>query len=150
MLGTNDAKTFQWNQTEYVNDSIEMAESFIDLPSKPEVYLMIPPPLYVDGFLEMNQTVINHMFPQIIPDIAKSEELKDADVKVIDVFNMMGGVGLTHYEHFCDGQNCDACHPNDAGYTALASGIYKYLFNPVPMPDPSQYAIKYLDDPSFI
>jgi hypothetical protein len=30
-----------------------MAKNFLELNSKPELYLMIPPPLYVDGTLKM-------------------------------------------------------------------------------------------------
>lgn len=37
---------------------------------------------------------------------------------------------------FCDDQNCDACHPNDAGYEYLASRIYGKLFgHPLPSND---------------
>ena len=53
----------------------------------------------------MQQSVINEVLPVLIPDIAKKLDL--ADDKIIDVFNIMGGSGLTKYELFCDGQNCD-------------------------------------------
>ena len=49
MLGTNDAKNFQWNQTEFVSDYLEMATNFKNMESKPDLYLMIPPPLYTEG-----------------------------------------------------------------------------------------------------
>ena len=149
MLGTNDAKTFQWNETEYVNDYIDMAKSFIELDSKPELYFMIPPPLYVNGAYSMNQTVINQRFPELIPSIANSKEFEDKP-EIIDVFNIMGGVKLAHYEWLCDGQSCDGCHPNDAGYTALASGIYKDLFNPVPPTVVGEYEIENLQELSFL
>ena len=46
MLGTNDAKGYQWNETEYVNDYLEMATNFINMESQPKLYIMIPPPVY--------------------------------------------------------------------------------------------------------
>lgn len=54
MLGTNDAKTFQWDESAYHADYLEMARSFLAMPSKPDLYIMIPPPLYKDNFISMN------------------------------------------------------------------------------------------------
>ena len=50
MLGTNDARTFNWIgiQSEgdsYEDDYLEMIKNFKNLPSNPRVYLMVPPPL---------------------------------------------------------------------------------------------------------
>jgi len=53
MLGTNDSKIFQWNRKQYHNDYIEMVKNMKNLPSKPEIYLMVPPPLYQDGAYQM-------------------------------------------------------------------------------------------------
>lgn len=46
MLGTNDAKTINWDQTNYIKDYKEMANIFLSLQTKPLLYMMIPPPLY--------------------------------------------------------------------------------------------------------
>ena len=53
MLGTNDSKIYQWNRREYHNDYVEMVKIMKNLPSKPDVYLMVPPPLYQDGVYQM-------------------------------------------------------------------------------------------------
>jgi acyl-CoA thioesterase-1 len=45
-LGTNDSKDYQWNEEEYTKDYLEMAKSFQGIESSPELYIMIPPPLY--------------------------------------------------------------------------------------------------------
>jgi hypothetical protein len=45
----------------------------------------------------------------------------------------MGGKDLTQWELFCDEQRCDACHPNDSGYSYMAAKIYHALF-PKPLP----------------
>ena len=125
-----------------------MASNFMNLESKPDLYLMIPPPLYLDNFIKMNQTVINGVFPKLIPDIAR--QLGLGDDKIINMFEIMGGENLESYELFCDGQNCDQCHPNDAGYTYMASQIYKHLINPVPdlmtPPDLDEHLINPIPD----
>ena len=44
----------------------------------------------------------------------------------------MGGESLEKYEYFCDEQSCDDCHPNDAGYKAMAKFIYESIdLNPI-------------------
>ena len=53
MLGTNDSKIFQWNRKQYHNDYIEMVKNMKNLPSKPEIYLMVHPTLYQDGAYQM-------------------------------------------------------------------------------------------------
>ena len=63
MFGTNDSKHYQWNQEDYMNDYRDLIKSFVDLDSKPQVHVMVPPPLYQDGFLQMDSHVINELYP---------------------------------------------------------------------------------------
>jgi lysophospholipase L1-like esterase len=65
MLGTNDAKANRWQMSSSVfpSDYADMLASFKSMPSKPKVFVMVPPPLYRDGVYGMNQTVINTIFP---------------------------------------------------------------------------------------
>ena len=72
----------------------------------------------------MNATVINHIFPHLIPRIANETGANG----VIDVFDALGGSSLNAPELFCDYQSCDACHPNDAGYDRLAGVVFRELF----------------------
>lgn len=132
MLGTNDSKTFQWNEVAFRHDYLEMSRNFLAMESKPTLYVMIPPPLYGQGAYQMNQTVINEVFPELIPQIAQELELPSD--RVIDIMGAMGGKNQSSFELFCDGQSCDACHPNDAGYSFMAAEVYKHLFLP-PMPE---------------
>ena len=53
------------------------------------------------------------------------------DVGLIDVFNAMGGESLRHPEYFMNYQSADYCHPNDAGYVAMAAHMFKALVPPV-------------------
>ena len=63
MLGTNDAKPYNWNKTAYVEDYLEMANNFLNLPSKPDLHLMILPPLYKEMQYGINHTVVNEILP---------------------------------------------------------------------------------------
>ena len=69
MLGTNDAKTQNWSQDRFIKDYSDMVQTYLDLKSKPQVFVMIPPPLYEDGKFGINQKVINEIYPQLIPSI---------------------------------------------------------------------------------
>ena len=75
MLGTNDAKTVNWNKTAYVEDYLEMANNFLNLPSKPNLHLMISPPLYKEMQYGINHTVVNEILPNLIPIIARTLSL---------------------------------------------------------------------------
>ena len=77
-----------------------MATNFKNLKSKPDLFLMIPPPLYFSDDKSQQRT-INVLLPTLIPDIARILGL--ADDKIIDLFNIMGGSDLTKFELFCDG-----------------------------------------------
>ena len=46
----------------FPSDYVAMAKSFLQMPSKPKLCVMMPPPLYKDGVYDMNQSVINTLF----------------------------------------------------------------------------------------
>jgi len=106
-----------------------MIDEFAALSPRPDIYISVLPPLYEDGIYSINQTVINQDLPSLLTGNFLSENMSDGKVKgSVDVFNQLGGAELAHYEYFCDEQSCDACHPSDAGYTVLATAIYKAVF----------------------
>jgi len=107
----------------------------------PEVYIMVPPPLMQDGAYNMNQTIINTIFPQLIPMIGAANS--DVVTGVVDVYTGMGGVPAPDWETqmppkcvqnsswppckwYCDAQSCHPgqCHPNDVGCAKLAQVVY--------------------------
>jgi acyl-CoA thioesterase-1 len=51
MLGTNDAKSKNWGpfHAEFPLDYKAMIDELNTISTHPKVYLMVPPPLYVDG-----------------------------------------------------------------------------------------------------
>jgi acyl-CoA thioesterase-1 len=119
MLGTNDAKSFNWegvqqNKGDYFTlDYVDMIQQLRALPSKPEVYVMIPPPLYEPYPFEMNQTIINDIYPVVMRDIAL----------------VMGAQNIDIYSAFRDAESsgdkltCDGCHPTDAANDIIATTI---------------------------
>lgn len=157
MLGTNDAKDSgdhgpsNWlhdcgdvkhqsvTNCSFARDYTEMIDLVKTLgttPGGPKIYLMIPPPLMKESAIGANQTVINSVFPKLLPLIANANRKKVAGT--IDVFTGMGGVSnwesafppecdrnssWTACEYWCDAQACDQCHPNDVGYRHLASVV---------------------------
>ena len=51
MFGTNDMMDRYWGGEEkFAADYKEMVGQFMNLSSKPMVYLMIPPPVYTDSY----------------------------------------------------------------------------------------------------
>ena len=88
-------------------------------PAKPRVFIMQPTPLYRPNVYDMNQTVINFVLPRLLPTVMQASA---AEPVIIDLFNALGGAGLTQPNITCDG-----CHPHQAGYVEMASAIYKVL-----------------------
>jgi len=120
MLGTNDAKDADdhgpanWQHDcsgpEAHTDGCSFAEDYKDMVNlvrtlgttagvAPKVYGMIPPALMEQFAYGMNQTVINSVFPGLVPLIAKDNKLDGT----IDVFSGMGGVSnwQDQFPHKC-------------------------------------------------
>ena len=87
----------------------------------------------------MNQTVINSVFPTLVPAINAANKMAKSS---IDVFTALGGVkdwasayppkgciktstSVAKCPLFCDMQSCDQCHPDNNGYTAMAATMKK-------------------------
>ena len=145
MLGTNDAKANRWAMNTpsiFADDYQAMAKSFLGMPSKPKVFVMVPPPLYRDGTYGMNQTVINTLFPGGGPAGVRTiaAALKLPASQVIDIYSLMqqhcpvvGGTpghAQNSTDVYCDwigSGGKDACHPNDIGYGQLAAAVRRAI-----------------------
>jgi len=118
MLGTNDAKGCNWfgppngepsgAGTQFKADYLRMIKLFQDLPSKPKVFVALPPPgisqcaatgpagnASVILAYNMSFHVINEVYPVLQRQIAK-----EAGVEVIDVWGALNGT------------TCAACTPD--------------------------------------
>eukprot|EP00727_Mastigamoeba_balamuthi_P007084 m51a1_g2997 putative alpha-L-fucosidase (295) ;mRNA; r:763879-766194 len=110
MMGTNDAKSYNWNEQRYRTDYAALIAKFRALPSSPKVYVAVSPPLFKQMW-EMNMTVINKVFPRIVPEIARAA----GATPLTGVYDLFGGAALTRSDLINDG-----CHPNAEGYKAIA------------------------------
>lgn len=118
MLGTNDAKYFNWEgiqQSEgdfYALDYVDMIRSLRSLRPAPRVFIMVPPPLYEPYPFDMNQTIINNVFPSLIRDISAV-----MDTEIVDIFSAFNSSDLL----------CDGCHPTAEGNAIIANEIFKSI-----------------------
>jgi len=154
MLGTNDAKDkgsggpSNWPHDCGGSDPLANCAFGTDYAAliakvhtlgNPKIFVNIPPPLMEQGAIGANQTVINTVFPTIVPLISKFNKLPSPP---IDVFGTMGGVAdwrsrfpakcnlespWPDCKLWCDSQSCDQCHPNDVGYKVLADAVHKAI-----------------------
>lgn len=159
MLGTNDAKdpgdhgpnnwqhdcggvdNTKLNGCSFADDyksMIDIVKTLGTTAAGPKIYPMIPPPLMQQYSIGANQTVINSVYPKLVPLIEKADDVTG----LIDVYTGMGGVtdwqskfpkscNLTSAwkpcAWWCDSQSCDQCHPNNNGYTQLAKTVVQGL-----------------------
>eukprot|EP00039_Didymoeca_costata_P002909 m.63713 g.63713 ORF g.63713 m.63713 type:complete len:271 (+) comp11597_c0_seq2:87-899(+) len=121
MLGTNDAVATIWDKVgdEYTSAYADLLNVFKSMTPVPSIYAMTSPPLYNGHFAGINQTVVNHVLPGKVAEVVTANKLPPA----VPVFDGMGGVNLTHHEWFF-GNGSYGCHPNMAGYSALAHIVY--------------------------
>lgn len=114
MLGTNDAKAFNWETIQqstgdyYALDYVELVQKVQAFKSNPKIYVMVPPPLRSPYPYLMNATVINEIFPTLVRNIASVK-----NVEIIDIFDALSGADYS----------CDGCHPSEDGSQLIAETI---------------------------
>merc|ERR1740117_1587312 len=136
MLGTNDAKGCNWDYSAdgvqgkgdlFKNDGADMIAKFKALPSKPKVFVVLPPPLFPPWPYNMSAHAINVEFPVLQKKMAadsKADGLIDIWTPLKDINGLNATLG-----GILDGESltCDGCHPKDAGLTIMASVIMKAI-----------------------
>ena len=112
MLGTNDTKAVNWNAEAYARDLGELIENYKSLESRPQVFLLLPPPAFpFCGKVrwDIRSEVLEN---EVLPICRRVAEEKG--VPVIDVHSAFVGKP----ELFVDG-----CHPNARGARIMADTI---------------------------
>jgi lysophospholipase L1-like esterase len=111
MLGTNDTKPANWAHFEkdYEKDYRDLISKFVSLPSKPRIFLCLPPYIAKDGNWGINEPDTVAQIP-IIKKIAK-----DLKLGLIDVHGALLGM---------DELIPDKVHPNTDGATVIAKAIH--------------------------
>ena len=114
MLGTNDAKPYNWHEKRFENEYLFFVRSFAELPHKPRVILMTPPQCYPDpatGVVEFDidaGNIDNHIV-SIVKNTAEQLNLEYIDLHEYT---------QDHPERFDDG-----VHPNATGNKMFAELI---------------------------
>ncbi len=116
MLGTNAGSDLSWSEADFKADYLSLVHGFQALSSKPQVWIVKPPPIYADGAY-MSLDFFDGTIIPAIEDIAVK-----ANLPVINVYGALAG----HAEYFFDG-----VHPNPKGAQAIADTIYAAIL-PVP------------------
>ena len=114
MMGTNDAQPslFQFNTT-FVSDYLELVNAFESLSSDPEIWIVLPPPIFGDK----GGTISPEYYAQtLIPLI--QEVADQTNLPTVDVYSAL----LDASEHFPDG-----LHPNSEGGRLIAEVIYETI-----------------------
>jgi acyl-CoA thioesterase I len=125
MLGTNDARSFNWEGVQqstgdyYALDYVDMIKQLRILQSSPEIFILVPPPLYDPSPFKMNATIINEIFPKLIRNIAAVTE-----TRIIDIYT-----AFRESERSSSSSTliCDGCHPTDDGHRIIANTIHEAL-----------------------
>jgi alpha-L-fucosidase 2 len=92
-----------------------MIHTLRSLKPVPEIYVLVPPPLYDPYPFEMNATIINTIYPSLIRNIAEVTQ-----TKVIDVYSAFMNAP---YQNL----TCDGCHPKEYGNFLIANSIYNAI-----------------------
>jgi len=114
MMGTNDAQPslFQFNTT-FMADYLQLVNAFQSLSSNPEIWIVLPPPIFGDK----GGTISPEYYAQtLIPLI--TEVANQTNLPTIDVYSAL----LDASEHFPDG-----LHPNNEGGKLIAEEIYETI-----------------------
>jgi len=113
-LGTNDSKPQNWaNKVQFEADARAMVTHYATLASKPQVYLVLPCPVYNAGCCQITSPIVQD---EVVPMLANVAVV--TATPVIDVNTAMSN----HPELFVDN-----VHPNNAGYALLAQTVFNAI-----------------------
>jgi acyl-CoA thioesterase-1 len=114
MLGTNDAQPslHQYN-TSFVADYVKLINAFKGLSSKPEIWVVLPPPIFSN---QSGKISPEYFKLTIIPDIEQAAN--KTNLPTIDVYSAL----VSYPEYFPDG-----VHINGAGAKLIADEVYEAI-----------------------
>ena len=118
MLGTNDAKPYNWDRERYRRELASFVEEYRALPQKPRVLLMTPPRCYDDPKIgkvafDIDRETIDR---EIVPILREEAEGKGLPVVDLNAFTQ------GHPDWFGDG-----VHPNESGNRLIAGYLAEQL-----------------------
>jgi lysophospholipase L1-like esterase len=116
MLGTNDAQPslHQFNAS-FVGDYVQLVTAFQGLSSKPEIWVVLPPPIFSDQGGKMDP---EYFSLTIIPGIEQAAT--ETNSPIIDVYS-----ALINYPQY----STDGVHINSDGAQIIADEVYTAIFS---------------------
>ncbi len=113
MLGTNDADNdLNASKEQFISDYLSLLSEIQSLSSKPQVYIVLPPPIF-ENDANLNGNLLTQV---IIPSI--SEVANMTGVGLADAYTPL----LAHPDYFGDG-----VHPKVVGAQVIADAVYGVL-----------------------
>jgi lysophospholipase L1-like esterase len=112
MLGTNDAYLSEEQRSNFTNDYQALISSFQSLPSNPQIYIAVPPPVF-NNTMGLPPAVLDN---QVIPLV--NQTATNLNLPTIDVHTPLLGTP----QDFKDG-----VHPNMWGSEVIASEVYNAI-----------------------
>jgi acyl-CoA thioesterase I len=112
MLGTNDAYLSEQQRSNFTNDYQALISSFQSLPSNPQIYIAVPPPVF-NNTMGLPPAVLDN---DVIPLV--NQTASNLKLPTIDVHTPL----LDNPEDFKDG-----VHPNMWGSEVIASEVYNAI-----------------------
>jgi len=113
MLGTNDARTNIYSEIDrFVSDYEHMINKIQNFNSKPQIFLVLPPPVYSNTMNLSGTYLVQGVIPRI-------QQIADKlHLPLIDVYTPL----LNHPDYFTDG-----VHPNSKGAQVITDIIYDII-----------------------
>ncbi|MCF6244650.1 MAG: GDSL-type esterase/lipase family protein [Sulfurovum sp.] len=115
MFGTNDVKSVNWDKNEsFITEYTALIQSYIDLPSKPKVYVCLPTPSHKDNFTITDSKIKDELIPKI------KEIAKKLNLETIDLHTPFIDKSSSFIE--------DGLHPNAIGAKEIAEIIHERIY----------------------
>jgi lysophospholipase L1-like esterase len=113
LLGTNDARSdvFPYVYT-FMQDYDYLIDQFQALESKPQIYLVLPPPVFENN-INISRNDVSEVIIPLIKQVAN-----DTSLPIINLYTPM----LNRPDYFVDG-----VHPNDEGAAVISNIIYQKI-----------------------
>ena len=113
MLGTNDAyPSRQQNLNNFTADFKKLVDAFQELIPKPEIFLVLPPPVFSADLGPNNTILLVNVIPRIM------QVATELGLPTIDVYTPL----MNHADYFWDG-----VHPNNNGAKIIATQIFNAI-----------------------
>jgi len=111
-LGTNDAKTTNWNETAYGDDYLRMLLELRKMHPKATIITSVPPPVNRLSY-DVQPEVVNHHLRKVIEDARRKAHLKGPPIDMQAAFASAKASASELYLR-------DQLHPSTAGHAMMA------------------------------